>query len=220
MEDFLTDDTTNELLTINGDFAYGDATKQNQKDLLMANKGDYKLDPLIGVAMLTRIDDDGNDVVRDIRLQMVKDGMTIKKLKVIRPGVIDLDAFYKTIPAAATYSIADVIAQTTKPTRKEVVLDRQSIWDLAIQHYGSVDGVLQLIIDNPTVFNFETSPVPGTIFFVQDKPLVKKVVEYFALQEIKPASAVDDAYAPSMWILYAGYWDQDKYWTTNAWWID
>jgi hypothetical protein len=95
MQDFLIDENTNEMKFLNGDFAFGDSTKQNQKALLLANKNSYKESPLIGVGIMSSIDDDSNDLLRDIRIEMVRDGMTINELKVISPGKINLDAEYK-----------------------------------------------------------------------------------------------------------------------------
>jgi hypothetical protein len=95
MNDFLIDEYTNQLKYQNGDFDFGDATKQNQKALLLANKNSYKENPMMGVGILASVDDDGNDLLRHIRIEMVRDGMTIKELKVIGPGKINLDAEYK-----------------------------------------------------------------------------------------------------------------------------
>lgn len=95
MEDFLDNEITDEMEFSNGDFAFGDSTKQNQKSLLVANKNDYKENPLTGVGILSDIDDEGNDLLRNIRMEMVKDGMTIYELKVTSPGKINLDAKYE-----------------------------------------------------------------------------------------------------------------------------
>lgn len=103
---------------------------------------------------------------------------------------------------------------------KQYILPRQSIWDIAVQYYGSAEGVKQLIVDNPTVFNFETTPQSGALFFVQDKPLNKKVVEFFADRETKPATAVEVTYTNPLWILVNGYWGDGRFWIENAIWKD
>ena len=36
------------------------------------------------------------------------------------------------------------------------IVDGQSLPDIAIQHYGSVDGIKQLFIDNPDKISFES----------------------------------------------------------------
>ena len=105
-------------------------------------------------------------------------------------------------------------------TVKRYILPRQSVWDIAAEHYGSVEGVKQLMVDNPTVFNFENTPVAGTLFFVQDKPLNKQVVEFFAARDIKPATAVEVPYTNPLWILYNGYWGDNRFWLENAIWKD
>lgn len=102
--------------------------------------------------------------------------------------------------------------------RRERVLKRQSIWDIAAQFYGAPEGIAFLIEDNPDVFNLETTPVPGTSFFVRDQVIDKKTVEYFAARDIKPATAVEVVFQPSNWILTTGYWDITGFWFTNAFW--
>lgn len=95
MVDELDDEATNDVAFLGGDFAIGDSTKQNQKSLLIANKNDFKEFPTSCVGILVEIDDEGNDLLRNIRIEMVQDGMTINELKVISPGKINLDAEYK-----------------------------------------------------------------------------------------------------------------------------
>lgn len=96
MKDFLIDETTGELAFSNGDIAFGDSTLQNQKSLLIANKGEFKESPTIGVGIMTAMhDEDTGDLFRNIRIEMVKDGMVVKDLKVLGNGKIDLNAKYK-----------------------------------------------------------------------------------------------------------------------------
>lgn len=96
--------------------------------------------------------------------------------------------------------------------RKEIVLPNQSIWDFACQHYGSPDGVNQLILDNPDKVNFNDPLVPGTELIVQDA-LNQKMVDFFASEVLKPASATF-----SNWILETGKWNNDGVWDNNANW--
>ncbi len=103
--------------------------------------------------------------------------------------------------------------------KKEIVLSRQSVWDIAIQYYGSINGVEYLLKDNPTVFNLETSPVAGTVFYLRIELIDKKVVEFFASQKSKPATAIDSPLV-SNWILATGLWNDNAFWDDNALWID
>lgn len=96
MKDYLTDDTTNDILIANGDFVVGDATKQNQKRLLLSNKGAYREFPLVCVGLMFYLDDeDYNDLIREVRREMVKDGMTVDELAITADGSIRLNAIYK-----------------------------------------------------------------------------------------------------------------------------
>lgn len=99
------------------------------------------------------------------------------------------------------------------------VLDRQSIWDIAVQEYGSVEGVKQLILDNPTKCNFETGLTIGTQLIISAGQINKKVYDFFTINKIKPCTAVDVAYNPA-WILASGYYNDSNWWFDNALWID
>lgn len=103
--------------------------------------------------------------------------------------------------------------------KKKTVLPRQSVWDLCIEHYGSVEGLQFLLTDNSESCNLETTPVPGTIILIRE-PINKKVVEFFEAREQKPATAVEEPYDPDEWILFDGTWNDDKFWVDNALWID
>lgn len=96
MKDYLTDDATNDLVIKNGDFVLGDTTKQNQKRLLVSNKGAFREFPLICVGLINYLDDeDYNDLIREVRREMVKDGMTVDELAITADGSIRLNATYK-----------------------------------------------------------------------------------------------------------------------------
>jgi len=73
------------------------------------------------------------------------------------------------------------------------VTNNQSVWDLAIEQYGSVDGIKQLILDNPTKINFN-DPVPaGTQLLVREDLIPtfnKPVVDYLSKKGIRLATAV------------------------------
>lgn len=72
------------------------------------------------------------------------------------------------------------------------VKEGQSIWNVAVQEYGSRDGVLQLMIDNPGVLNFENTPLVGlNVKIDTDKVINKDVVAFFVASGEKPATAVD-----------------------------
>lgn len=97
------------------------------------------------------------------------------------------------------------------------VLANQSIWDLAAQYYGSVNGVKQLILDNPDKIDFNTSPIVNTELIIDDAfVLNKKMVEFFGTEVIKPATS----YIASNWILATGIWNDAGAWDDAANWID
>lgn len=96
MTDYLLNEETNDLVIKNGDFAQGDATQQNQKNLLNINKGELREFPIDGVGLINFLDDENfNDLIREVRREMVKDGMTVDDLKITADGAIGLNASYK-----------------------------------------------------------------------------------------------------------------------------
>jgi len=94
MDDILLDTDTLDLQIKAGDFVIGDATEQNQHLLLLANKGDYKQYPKVGVGINGfLLDEAEQDMMREIRSQFETDGMKVKKL-VYADGKIKIDAPY------------------------------------------------------------------------------------------------------------------------------
>lgn len=103
--------------------------------------------------------------------------------------------------------------------RRVLVGNNQSIWDLAVQEYGSLDGIKQLMIDNPTKCNLESSIPAGTELLIREIPLNKAIYEFFSKKRIKPATAIDVP-TPAVWILATGLWNDSGFWDDNALWID
>lgn len=68
----------------NGDFVIGDATTDNQRLLLMAEKGEWKHAPLAGVGLRSYIDDEKpEEMLREVRRQFTRDGMKVKQLEYV-----------------------------------------------------------------------------------------------------------------------------------------
>ncbi len=64
--------------------------------------------------------------------------------------------------------------------KRIIVQDRQSIWDVTLREYGSVEGVFQFLADNPNAnLGFVSQPVPGTKVKVISEPVDKNVVDSF-----------------------------------------
>jgi hypothetical protein len=93
--DYLLDYSTGHLQLRNGDFVIGEATEQHQRRLLLAHKGEYKQHPLAGVGLADFIDEENPDeMIREIRVQLVQDGMTVNTIKVTPKG-LGIDANYE-----------------------------------------------------------------------------------------------------------------------------
>ena len=83
-----------ELLMVDGDFVTGDATKQNQKLLLVSQKGEWKESPLTGVGINNWLKDENQGGLKaEIKQQFKADGMKINSL-IVNGETIKIDATY------------------------------------------------------------------------------------------------------------------------------
>lgn len=92
--DILSDDS-NDLIIKDGDFLIGESTRQHKKDLLLAQKGEYKQSPGTGIGIADFLEDDnfaGIDV--EIQKQYELDGMKVNSIAVYNDGTIKDDASY------------------------------------------------------------------------------------------------------------------------------
>lgn len=99
------------------------------------------------------------------------------------------------------------------------VIDGQSLADISLQHYGSVDGIKQLFLDNPDKVSFESKPVPGTELIIDTDLIIdKKVVEFFKQQGVLPPAT---AYLNlNHWCIAYGRWDDTGRWVDSETWFD
>lgn len=57
----------------------GDVTAQNQRNIIFAEKGDIKYDPLLGVGASSYLDDDDPSAfLREVRINLRNDGQKVK----------------------------------------------------------------------------------------------------------------------------------------------
>jgi hypothetical protein len=71
-----------DLLVAAGDFVTGEATAQNQVELLWTGPGDWKEQPTAGVAVATYTDDEGKSaLVKAIVREFMGDGMEVENLQ-------------------------------------------------------------------------------------------------------------------------------------------
>lgn len=92
--DILLDDD-NDLLIEDGDFVIGESTKHHQKHLLLAQKGEYKQSPKVGIGISDFLEDDdfsGIDV--EIQKQFELDGQKVNSIEVFNDGKVIIDAGY------------------------------------------------------------------------------------------------------------------------------
>ena len=84
----------NDLLIKNGDFVVGESTRQHQNLLLIADKGEFKQYPTVGVGILRYLEDyNGDNLAREIRAEFNKDGMSVKEIR-FNGSKIDITANY------------------------------------------------------------------------------------------------------------------------------
>lgn len=68
-----------------------------------------------------------------------------------------------------------------------VVIEQQSILDIAIQQYGSVEGVVNLITDNANL-TFNSNITPGLKLVVSNEAIDTDIVNYFRRKQLKIAT--------------------------------
>lgn len=72
------------------------------------------------------------------------------------------------------------------------VRNKQSIWDLAIQHYGDPSGAAQLILDNSEVLNFSATPERGIKILIDETKVINAtVVAYYEAKGLIPTTAIE-----------------------------
>lgn len=94
--DIIVDDDGDEIHR-NGDLYIDECTLQNQKLLLITEKGSLKHEPITGVGIATFILDeaDGNTIKREIQSEFEADGLRIKTLNVPSLAGINIIAQYE-----------------------------------------------------------------------------------------------------------------------------
>jgi len=74
----------------------GDVTRQNQKIIILAQKGEIKETPTLGVGLASFIDDDdSSDLLREIRANLREDGQTVNSCGFNSDGKLVVDASYE-----------------------------------------------------------------------------------------------------------------------------
>lgn len=68
----------------------------------------------------------------------------------------------------------------------------QTIFDIAIQYYGSVDAFFMVLEDNPDLFGIDVALKSGQLLNIIQEPVNKEVVEFYRKKKYVPVSEVDD----------------------------
>jgi hypothetical protein len=84
-----------DLAIVNGDFVIADATLQHQEHIIIAQKGEYKEHPEIGVGIANMVlDENPRKILTQIRRNFEYDGMKVNSLD-FTDNSIKIDAPYK-----------------------------------------------------------------------------------------------------------------------------
>ena len=88
-------DNTGDLKFENGDFATGFSDNQHQQHILLANKGEFKEFPEIGVGIVQMLaDDEYTDVLIEAKKNLQYDGMKINNIKFEQDGKLNIYGSY------------------------------------------------------------------------------------------------------------------------------
>lgn len=66
----------------------------------------------------------------------------------------------------------------------------QSVFDIALQEYGSIEGVFDLLAGNPGL-EFDNTFEPGTVLKLEGDIINQEVVDYYTKNNIKPATSIE-----------------------------
>lgn len=88
MTDILLDENM-DVQVKDGDFVLGESLEQNQKVIIMAEKGEIKSSPLLGVGVNSFLDDDEPDeLLREIRKNLRADGQKVSYCGLVNGEII------------------------------------------------------------------------------------------------------------------------------------
>ena len=80
---------------LNDDISYIESTNQHKVDILKASKGDYSVNPLLGVnAIDYLLDEKPKEFLREVSRQMTDDGMRLENVSMERGDLI-IDGEYE-----------------------------------------------------------------------------------------------------------------------------
>ncbi len=79
-----------------GDFFIDEATLRHQEHIIIANKGEFKESPEVGVGIVEALNSETpKEVLSEIKRNFMYDGMEVKTLGLTSEGKIEVDAEYK-----------------------------------------------------------------------------------------------------------------------------
>lgn len=85
-----------DIVIKDGDLASGESTEKHQLDLILMNKGDQRVLPVVGVGVANYLNDDEFGAVKpEIQKQFELDGMRIDRLRIFEDGTTDIKAEYR-----------------------------------------------------------------------------------------------------------------------------
>lgn len=97
MQDILTDDNQ-DLLIANGDFVIGDSENQQQHFILLANKGEFKEFPEVGVGIVQMLNNEQyTELMIEAKKNLEYDGMQIENIRFKEDGKLLIDGKYKNV---------------------------------------------------------------------------------------------------------------------------
>lgn len=74
---------------------------------------------------------------------------------------------------------------------KVTVGNNQTVWDILLQEYGSVEAFFQMVDSNPTVFtNLNVLLLPGMVLKVSETAFNSKVKDYYSKRGLKVVNGV------------------------------
>jgi len=106
--------------------------------------------------------------------------------------------------------------------QKKRTFNGQTIFDIAIQEYGSTNEIFQIIKDNSEIFDNGITTIldPGTLLNIRNDLKLSKprIAAYYKKKGIKVSSGFFETLTESNWILATGKWNMSGIWINNELW--
>ncbi len=106
--------------------------------------------------------------------------------------------------------------------KRYIVTEGQTLSDIAIEQYGDVMSVFDLITDNLDLTGLDSELEAGQVLLIRDTPVNPAVIRHFRNRSIRVNTGeyVQTQEVDSDWLLANGTWNDQGFWRDDEFWTD